>query len=209
MCHLDKHEMDALLDAPDRSSRQGGKSYALLLFLYNTGTRADEAAKTKIDDLLLGRSPSVKILGKGNKTRHCPLWSLTASVLEPLIAKRDANEQVFINCRNQPITRFGIHSLVKRYAATAALKVPSIARKRISVHSIRHSTAVHLLRAGVDINTIRAWLGHVSLDTTHIYAEADLQMKTRALAHCEILSEVQIKEDWHADPEIMKFLKSL
>ena len=209
MCYLEKPEMDALLDAPDRSSRQGAKSYALLLFLYNTGSRADEAAKTKIDDLQLGRSPAVKILGKGNKTRHCPLWSLTASVLEPLIVRRSAGESIFLNCRNQPITRFGIHSLVKRYAAAAAMKVPSIARKDISVHSIRHSTAVHLLRAGVDINTIRAWLGHVSLDTTHIYAEVDLQMKTRALAHCEILSEVQPTKDWHPNKEIMAFLKSL
>lgn len=209
MCYLEKHEMDALLDAPDRSSIQGQRDYALLLFLYNTGARADEAAQTKIGDLQLGSSASVKLAGKGNKTRHCPLWLLTAKVLEPLIARRQTSEPVFLNCRKQPVTRFGIHSLVKRYVVKAASKASSISSKNVSAHSVRHSTAVHLLRAGVDINTIRAWLGHVSLDTTHVYAEADLEMKSRALAHCEILSEVKTKEGWQSNPELMSFLKSL
>jgi site-specific recombinase XerD len=209
MNYLEKHEMDALLDSPDRSSTQGSRDYAMLLFLYNTGVRADEAAQTKIGDLQLGKSPAVKITGKGNKIRHCPLWLLTASVLEPLIAKRNPTDSVFLNCRKQPITRFGIHSLVKRHVAKAALKAPSITSKRVSAHSVRHSTAVHLLRAGVDINTIRAWLGHVSLDTTHVYAEADLEMKAKALAHCEILSEIKPHEEWRAKPELMSFLKSL
>jgi site-specific recombinase XerD len=209
MNYLEKHEMDALLDAPDRSSIQGSRDYAMLLFLYNTGARADEVAQTKIGDLQLGKSPAVKITGKGNKIRHCPLWLLTANVLEPLTTRRSLTEPVFLNCRKQPITRFGVHALVKRYVKKAATKAPSIASKRVSAHTVRHSTAVHLLRAGVDINTIRAWLGHVSLDTTHVYAEADLEMKAKALAHCEIISEVQAKEEWRSKPELMSFLKAL
>lgn len=206
--YLEKHELDALLDAPDRNKAQGARDYALLLFLYNTGARASEAAHVTIGDLELGRSQSVKILGKGNKIRYCPLWLLTCRTIEPLIARREPHERVFLNRRRQPITRFGVHAVVKRYVSKAASKVPSLRAKSVSVHSVRHTCAVHLLRAGVDINTIRAWLGHVSLDTTNIYAQVDLEMRARALAHCEILAVVPQK-DWQNNPNLMEFLKSL
>ncbi|HLN33114.1 MAG TPA: tyrosine-type recombinase/integrase [Gemmataceae bacterium] len=88
------------------------------------------------------------------------------------------------NRRGQPLTRFGIHALVERYAEKVATKLPSVAKKRVSPHTIRHTTATHVLRSGVDINTIRAWLGHASLSTTNIYAEVDLEMKAKALANC-------------------------
>ncbi len=206
--YLEKHELDALLDAPDRSCGQGKRDYALLLFLYNTGARASEAAQVTISDLELGRFSAVRIVGKGNKVRHCPLWLLTCRTLQPLIASRPASERVFLNRQGQPITRFGIHALVKRTVSKAAPLVPSLRGKQISVHSIRHTTAVHLLRAGVDVNTIRDWLGHVSLATTNVYARVDLEMKARALAHCEILSPA-LERNWHEDPELMSFLKSL
>jgi site-specific recombinase XerD len=208
MCYLEKSEMDALLNAPDRSSMQGCRDYAVLLFLYNTGARANEVAQLKIGDVALGQFSSVKIIGKGNKTRHCPLWPVTTGVLESLIGTRQSSERVFLNQRKEPITRFGINSLVKRYAARAALKCVSIGAKQVSPHSVRHTCAVHLLRAGVDINTIRAWLGHVSLDTTHVYAEVDLEMKARALAHCEI-STREPEKNWQKDTELMSFLKAL
>lgn len=184
--YLEKPEMDALLNAPNRHSEQGQRDYAILLLLYNTGARADEAARLIIADLNLNRSPSVKIIGKGNKVRYCPLWDLTASVLHPLIIGRTPEQIVFLNSRRQPITRFGICALVKRYVLKASQQEPSLHTKKVSTHTIRHTSAVHLLRAGVDINTIRAWLGHVSLDTTHVYAEVDLELKAKALAHCEI-----------------------
>ena len=132
MCYLDKHEIDAILDTADRNSVQGTRDYALLLFLYNTGARADEAAQTKVGDLQFGRSPAVKITGKGNKTRYCPLWQLTAKVLEPLIARRKEIEPAFLNCRRQAVTRFGIHTLVRRYTAKATPKAPTLSKKRIS-----------------------------------------------------------------------------
>jgi site-specific recombinase XerD len=207
--YLEKHEMDALLDAPDRNTAQGFRDYSLLLFLYNTGARADEAAHLKIADLDLNHSPSVKIIGKGNKTRLCPLWSLTAKTLQSLITGRMSDEQVFVNRRKQPITRYGIHYLVKRYVSKVSHKILSLRTKRVSTHTIRHTTAVHLLRAGVDINTIRAWLGHVSLDTTNIYAEVDLEMKARALAHCEIYKQSQVNGHWRDNRGLMAFLKSL
>src|SRR5580704_3554694 len=91
-----------------------------------------------------------------------------------------------LNRCGRPITRFGIHGLVERYAKTVSARIPDLLKKRVSAHMIRHTSATHLLRSGVDINTIRAWLGHVSVDTTSIYAETDLETKAKALAHCEI-----------------------
>ena len=179
--YLEKSQMDALLSAPDRTTNQGCRDHALLLFLYNSGARAHEAAQLLICELDMdGRS--AKIRGKGRKERHCPLWPSTIEELKDLIANRLPTEYVFLNRCGHPMTRFGIYALVKRYAIKLQVQMPSLAAKRISPHTMRHSTASHLLRAGVDINTVRAWLGHVSLDTTNIYAEIDLEMKAMALA---------------------------
>ena len=184
--YLDKSEMDALLDQPDRRTSLGARDYALLLFLYNSGARADEAAKLSVGNLHLGASPSVRLQGKGNKCRTCPLWPKTGTSLSCLVQGRDKNDAVFLSRANQPLTRFGIHRVVTQYARLASKALPTLGTKRVSPHTIRHTTAVHLLRAGVDINTIRAWLGHVSLDTTHIYAEVDMEMKAKALARVDI-----------------------
>lgn len=209
MTYLEKPEMNALLSAPDRRTEQGQRDYALMLFLYNSGARADEAAHITIGDLDLGRSPSVKINGKGSKTRYCPLWTSTARILAAEIADRAPHEAVFLNRRRQPITRFGINTLVKRNVNKASSRVASLRKKRVSAHTIRHTTAVHLLRSGVDINTIRVWLGHVSLNTTNIYAEVDLEMKAKALAHCEVSGSEQIRKLWHVNRGVMNFLKNL
>ena len=211
--YLEKEEMDALLAAPDKDRAQGRRDYAVLLFLYNTGARADETAHVQIADLDLGqttgRDPSsVLIRGKGNKKRRCPLWAKMVNELIPLVVGRAPPEHVFLNRRGQPLTRFGIHALVERYAAEVAATRPTVAKKRVSPHTIRHTTATHLLRAGVDINTIRAWLGHVSLSTTNVYAEVDLEMKAKALAHCEV-EEEKPKKPWREDKGLMEFLKAL
>lgn len=211
--YLEKQEIDGLLAAADRGSAQGRRDYALLLFLYNTGARADEAAQLKIADLLFAQIPqrdysSVRIRGKGNKVRYCPLWSHTVKELARLVEARAPSEAVFLNRCHRPITRFGIHTMVERYVHKASVNSPSLNTKRVSPHSIRHTTATHLLRAGVDINTIRAWLGHVSIDTTNIYAEIDLERKAQALAHCEI-TEMKPARHWREDKGLMAFLKSL
>lgn len=184
--YLDKPEVEALLHAPDRRTSLGSRDHALMLFLYNSGARADEAASLRVSNLQLGTSPSVRILGKGNKWRVCPLWPATAAALRPLLVSKGPDDQVFRGRTGEPMTRFGVHRIVKAYASAAARQVASMKGKRISPHTIRHTTAVHLLRAGVDINTIRAWLGHVSLDTTQVYAEVDLDMKAKALASVDI-----------------------
>jgi len=129
--------MDALLASPDRTTVLGRRDYALLLFLYNSGARADEAARLTIGDLELPSS-SVRILGKGGKQRHCPLWRLTVAELTVLIRGRNGSDRVFLNRYGQPMTRFGIHTLVERYALRTCRLVPSMAKKRVSPHTIRH-----------------------------------------------------------------------
>jgi integrase/recombinase XerD len=212
--YLEKAEMDALLAAPDLTTAQGRRDHAVLLFLYNSGARADETAHVLIGDLQLGLKPerdpsAVLIRGKGNKLRRCPLWARTVNELAVLVQGRDEKEHVFLNCRGESLTRFGIHTMVERYAAKVAEKMPLVAAKRVSPHTIRHTTATHLLRAGVDINTIRAWLGHVSLATTNVYAEVDLEMKAKALASCEVEIEGQACKPWREDKGLMEFLRTL
>jgi integrase/recombinase XerD len=210
--YLEKSEMDGLLNAPDQATAQGRRDHVLLLFLYNTGARADEAAQLLVSDLdLPTRSQdysSVSIRGKGNKLRRCPLWPQTVKLLKALIDSRAPTERVFLNRRQKPITRFGIYQMVERYATQVAKQIPSLTAKRVSPHSIRHTTGTHLVRAGVDINTIRAWLGHVSLTTTNIYAEVDLEMKAKALAHCEVKGSKRARH-WRDNPGLLNFLRSL
>jgi integrase/recombinase XerD len=206
--YLDKPQMDALLAAPDPQTAQGRRDHTLLQFLYNSGTRAQEAAQLLISELDLAGC-SVKIRGKGGKLRQCPLWPSTIEEIKPLIAGRSPAACVFLNRCGRPITRFGIHTLVERYAHKAEAGMPSLANIRVSPHTIRHTTATHLLRSGVDINTIRAWLGHVSLDTTNIYAEIDLEMKAKALAKCEISDAQMPKQHWRDQPALMTFLRAL
>lgn len=215
MDYLDKCEIDALLAVPDRCRAQGRRDYAILLFLYNTGGRATEVAQVTIAALKLAPSPSVRFYGKGRKFRTCPLWQHTAKTLRELLGARingPREAPIFLNVRGQPITRHGVHALVARATGQAAEAVPSLQNKRVSPHTIRHTTAVHLLRAGVDINTIRAWLGHVSLETTNRYAEVDLEMKAKALETCAVAGQDPAPKSapgWHADSELMSFLVSL
>lgn len=206
--YLEKPEMDALLAAPDRRMPQGQRDYALLLFLYNSGARASEAAKLRIEDIDW-HAQSVSFIGKGSKQRTCPLWHTTVEQLNRLAALRGSEQRMFLNRNGEPITRFGIHTMVERHALKAAVQEPSLSTKCISPHVIRHTTATHLLRAGVDINTIRAWLGHVSLNTTNIYAETDLETKARALAPCAPDTGGYKMKPWRNQPDLMEFLRGL
>ena len=210
--YLEKNEMDALLSAPDQRTEQGRRDHAILLFLYNSGARASEAVAVTKESLQFDPTGvgSVKLNGKGRKVRFCPLWKSTMKELESLMRKGSETDSVFRNRYGEPLTRFGVHALVERYARSASQQVPSLMKKRVSPHTIRHTTATHLLRAGVDINTIRAWLGHVSLETTNIYAETDLSIKAKALAACEIGDSLSHpKRGWRENPSVMAFLQEL
>jgi site-specific recombinase XerD len=136
--YLEKAELDALLRAPDRRTTLGVRDHALLLFLYNTGARADEAARLTVGNLQLGTSASVRILGKGNKWRVCPLWPATVAALRPFAADAQPDDPVFRGRTGKPLTRFGVHRLVATYGKGATLSMPTLATKRVSPHTVRH-----------------------------------------------------------------------
>jgi len=210
--YLDKPEIDALIAAPDCSCLIGRRDHALLLFLYNTGARSSEAASVTIGDI--ERRPdgtgSVRLVGKGAKTRYCPLWPTTLTKVMALTGKRPSTDKLFVNQRGQPLTRYGIYSIVRRHANAISGTLNSVRNKHIGPHTIRHTTATHLLRAGVDINTIRGWLGHVSIDTTNVYAEIDLEAKAKMLDRCESFEPREVrKKRWKDDPALMQFLRAL
>ena len=205
---LSKTEMKALLEVPDRDTPRGRVEHAVLLFLYNTGTRVSEATGLVAEDLQIGRRDGghalVTIRGKGGKHRQCPLWPRTERVLSELVQERTPGDAVFLSRQQKPYTRFGVYRLVERCAA----RVPSLTDRKITPHVIRHTSACHLLHAGVDLNTIRAWLGHASLDTTNIYAEIDLEMKAKAMALCDA-AEAGPDRPWKENKGLMAFLDAL
>lgn len=213
--YLEKAEMDALLALPDQRTEQGKRDYLLMLFLYNTGARAEEASDLNVSSVTFAKSrsgstvPMVTMAGKGNKTRRCPLWDSTCKVLGPVVKDRNPNEPLFLNRYGQRITRFGIYEVVSKYAEKLAMQFPSVKNKRVSPHTIRHTTATHLLQAGVDINTIRAWLGHVSINTTNIYAEVNMEMKAKALMKCAVDNSNAMKIQWKTDDNLLSYLDSL
>ncbi len=210
LSYLEKNEMDAILAAANLATKQGQRDHAVLLFLYNSGARASEVVAVAIGNMErdLSGSGTVMLRGKGGKTRFCPLWEKTMRELAPLMQNRSATDPLFLNRYGRPLSRFGLRDIVRRHARLAEAAAPSLAKKHVSPHTIRHTTATHLLRSGVDINTIRAWLGHVSLETTNIYAEIDLEAKAKALATCEV-EDAKPSKPWRDDPTVMAFLKSL
>ena len=212
LSYLDKPEIDALLAAPDYRTPQGCRDHVLLLFLYNSGARVTEATSLQIADLNLNphAMSDARLMGKGRKIRRCPLWPETTKKLLELTRNRPHDQPVFLNRLGQAITRYGVHSMLRKHVKVAAGSCPSLLRKRVSPHTIRHTTATHLLRSGVDINTIRGWLGHVSLETTNIYAEVDLERKTQALTQCGALRVPSRKQKrWKDDPSLIAFLRAL
>jgi site-specific recombinase XerD len=186
----------------------------LLLFLYNTGARASEVVGVTIQDLSLQPPPRVNLHGKGDKWRACSLWPETARILEQMLKSRkqplSGNAPVFASSTGRLLTRFGLYKLVKRYAAA----IPkSENHDGVSPHVFRHTTAVHLLEAGVEVNVIRGWLGHVSLDTTNRYAEINIKMKQEALEACQAPAASSAgfprRPIWQSDSTLLDWLASL
>lgn len=177
-------EVDALLAAPDRASRIGRRDHALLVLAIQTGLRVSELAGLTIADLELGHGPHLRCLGKGRKQRVTPMTKQTAAVLRAWLrehAGRD-DEPLFPSTRGGPLSIDAIQWLLAKHVATAARTCPSLSKKRVSPHVLRHTCAVNLLRAGVDLAVIALWLGHADVRTTTVYLAADLTMKERALA---------------------------
>lgn len=182
--HLEQDEVRELLAAIDRTDDRGRRDYALFALMFNTGARVQEILNLRACDVRLDAPAQVRLTGKGNKVRVCPIWATTALLLRPLSSERDADAAgmpLFVNHRGQPLTRFGVRYLLQRYLTSAADRSPTLRGKSIHPHSIRHTTAIHLLKAGVDFASISQWLGHASLNTTMVYARADLDLKRQAL----------------------------
>lgn len=183
--YLTLDEVAALLAEISTRSPEGRRDDALLRFLYNTGARVQEALGVLVSDLRLETSPFVVLRGKGRKERLCPLWPDTVERLRSVLAdhgsRLDETFPVFAHPDGKPLTRFGVRYILAKYVRQASERHPGLARKRIHPHTIRHTTAMHLLQSGVDLNTIRCWMGHASVVTTNRYVEIDLEMKRRAL----------------------------
>jgi integrase/recombinase XerD len=185
MAYLEENETRAVLDAADGPARAGIRDQALMLMLYNTGARVSEIANRKLGDLRLDDIPQVRLLGKGRKERSCPLWPETADALRAYLQERTPRdprcEQVFLNARGSSLTRFGIRHILHKHVVQAQGTCPSLANKRVSPHTLRHTTAMHLLRSGNEVNMVSYWLGHANINTTHVYVEIDMEMKRRML----------------------------
>lgn len=209
--YLNKNEMNALLNAPDQRTKQGRKDYAILLFLYNTGARASEAALLTIGNIIYDNAscPLVRVYGKGNKSRTCPLWDRTLNAIKPFIVSRHDSERVFLNRYGNPITRFGIYELLRRNVTKAVALAPTMVKKNVSPHTLRHTAACHLYESGNDILTIQSWLGHVSVNTTNIYTEVSIQIKEKAIMSWTSECKDNATKRWKENKGILNYLKSL
>ena len=212
--YLEHEEIEAILGAVDRDTVDGRRDYALLATMFNTGARVQETVALCVADLRLDAPAQVRLHGKGRKERVCPLWPQTADLLRALMAERgrelQPDEPVFRNHRGMRLTRFGIRYLLQKYCTRAQASVPALRTKRLHPHSMRHSTAVHLLRAGVDIVTISQWLGHASVTTTHRYATVDLDMKRQALAKARPTARAATgPAPWRTDASVLEWLEAL
>lgn len=184
MEYLEQGEVAGLLTSIDRSTALGRRDYALFALMFNTGARVQEILDLHASDVRLDAPAQVRLTGKGNKVRVCPIWSSTAQLLRPLCTASSADggtRPLFVNHRGEPLTRFGVRYLLRRYIDLASQEHPSLRGRSIHPHSLRHTTAIHLLKAGVDFASISQWLGHASLNTTMVYARADLDLKRQAL----------------------------
>jgi integrase/recombinase XerD len=209
---LESDEVQALLSRLPHQGRLALRDRALLLFLYNTGARVQEAADLRAGHLDLGGQPLARLHGKGGKWRTCPLWQQTARTITELLASQgtgpDPQSAVF-TAHGQPLTRSGIYKIVRRHGS--GFDDPRTGR-RITPHTFRHTAAVHLLESGVEVNVIRGWLGHVDLSTTNRYAEINTRAKLDAVRACElpdIAGKTRSTPVWKTDDTLLNWLSTL
>jgi integrase/recombinase XerD len=213
--YLEHDEIETLFKSLPRQGILWLRDRAIFMVLYNTGARVQEIADLHIADVDLSGPLRIRLHGKGDKWRSCPLWPETAELLKRLIADVQGNQSspLFRSRQRKPLTRFGIYKIVKRHTAGLRHSTPEKKYRGVSPHVFRHSTAVGLLEQGVDVNVIRAWLGHVSLETTYRYEEITLRGKMAAVAAClpPVATSVPSRrsDGSHKDEELLKWLDSL
>ena len=214
--YLERDEVTALFARLPTRGRRALRDRVLLLMLYNTGARVQEMADLRVEHLDLRRPPRVRLHGKGDKWRTCPLWDETARELTQLLASEGTTDTpaaaVFIAHGRQPLTRYGIYKLVRRHTQFIE-DTADHPRGRITPHVFRHTTAVHLLESGVEVNVIRGWLGHADVMTTNRYARMTVRSKEAAMRACEAPSEFSVvlarQPVWRDDPALLTWLASL
>jgi len=210
-CYLEPREVEAILAEPDRSTLEGLRDHALLSFLYNSGARIQEALDLTPEAIRFETPHCVRLYGQGRKERICPLWPETVLLLKKLLERqpRRPSERLFVNRYGEPLGASGVRFKLAAYVEAAAKTVPTLQSKTVTPHSFRHATAVHLVSAGVDVTVIRSWLGHVSLDTTNHYAQANLEAKRKALERVGTLARSKKPPPWKRDASVLAWLDSL
>ena len=206
---LSKTEIGALLAAPDLNTWGGRRDRALLLLAIQTGLRVSELTGLRCEDIVLGTGAHVRCKGKGRKDRCTPLRKESVAVLDAWMKERPGQPDapLFPNARGSSLSRDGVEYLLAKHAAIAKKKCPSLQKKRISPHVLRHTTAMELLQHGVDRSVIALWLGHESLETTQVYIQANLEIKEKALART---TPTNVRPGrYHPDDHLLDFLKSL
>jgi site-specific recombinase XerD len=207
--YLDDHEVDALLAAPDQSTRTGRRDHAMLATAIQTGLRASELTALTIASIHLGTGAHVSCLGKGRKQRATPLTATTVTTLKNWLTEYSAQpaSPLFPTRTGTPMSRDAMERRLARHVTTASLSCPTLAEKKISPHVLRHTAAMRLLAAGVDTTVIALWLGHESVATTQVYIHADLALKEKALARTAPLDASAGR--YQPPDTVMAFLKSL
>lgn len=206
---LDEVEIESLLNEPDQSTFMGRRDFTLILFLLQTGLRVSELISLKYNDINLSSTSYVTCLGKGRKKRTTPLTKRTAKIMRKWLSEQEieSNDFIFKNARGKQFSVDGIQYLLTKHSLAATKSCPSLARKKVSPHVIRHTTAMKLLTAGVDIMTIALWLGHESIETTKVYLTADLKMKEDALKKVNPINKSHFR--YKPSNKILRFLESL
>jgi integrase/recombinase XerD len=209
--YLEPEEVAVLLSQPDRRSSAGQAHYALLLFLYNTGARISEALAVCMTDMQFRHPSQVRLHGKGNKDRFCPLWPETVTAIDAVNVGREPARRLFQSARGVPLTRDGAAYLLRKYATQAEKEAPTLINKRVTPHVLRHSCAVALLQAGMDVTVIRDYLGHVSVSTTSRYISTNLEMKRNVLDAFWKRAGLGIAPStrWQPTADVLAFLDSL
>lgn len=208
--YLEPEEVQAILAQPDRSTLIGQRDHTLLSVLYNTGARIQEALDLCPQAIRFDAPSCVRLYGKGRKERISPLWPETVSLLKSLLEQtpRPVDAPLFVNRYGKPLSASGVRFKLAGYVRAAEKDTPSLAAKHVTPHSFRHATAVHLVAAGVDVTVIRSWLGHVSLETTNHYAQANLETKRKALERVE-RPKTYSPPSWRRDESVLDWLDTL
>jgi len=208
---LPRPEIDAMLAAPDLTTWTCRRDRTFLLVAVQTGLRLSEMTTLCREDVILGTGAHVRCLGKGRKERCTPLAKQSADALQRWLRepRRGADDVVFPSARGSRLSADGVQFLLANHLATAQQQCPSLKKKRVTPHVLRHTAAMELLQAGVDRSVIALWLGHELIETTQIYLDADLALKEKALAKTTPVAEAKNARRYRPDDKLLAFLKSL